>query len=59
MLQFGIVVKCLLTDEEEYHRMAESCNPYGDGHASERILQAILYHYGFAKERPESFRSGV
>ncbi len=51
--------KLLLTDEEEYHRMAESCNPYGDGHASERILQAILYHYGFAKERPESFRSGV
>jgi len=32
----------LLTDEEEYNRMSRACNPYGDGHASERIVDAII-----------------
>ena len=32
----------LLTDEKEYERMSKTENPYGDGHASERIVQAIL-----------------
>ena len=32
----------LLTDQEEYSGMARAVNPYGDGHASERIIQAIL-----------------
>ena len=44
----------LLTDKEEYGRMAESVNPYGDGQASRRIIQAILYHYGLA-DRPDVF----
>ena len=35
--------------------MAESCNPYGDGQASRRIIQAILYHYGMAEGRPDVF----
>ena len=47
--------KLLLTDEEEYGRMAESVNPYGDGKASERIIQAILYHYELVGERPTVF----
>ena len=49
----------LLVDEGEYRRMAEAHNPYGDGHASERIIQAILYHYGRTKQRPEDFRQGL
>lgn len=32
----------LLTDKEEYERMSKACNPYGDGHASERIADAII-----------------
>ncbi len=32
----------LLTDTEDYNRMAKAINPYGDGHASERIVQHIL-----------------
>ena len=32
----------LLTDQTEYNRMAKAVNPYGDGHASERIVRAIL-----------------
>lgn len=31
----------LLTDSEEYRRMSLASNPYGDGHASERIANAI------------------
>ena len=47
--------KTLLTGEKAYHRMAESVNPYGDGKASERIIQAILYHYGMVDSRPDVF----
>ena len=32
----------LLTDAEEYDRMSRASNPYGDGHASERIVDAII-----------------
>lgn len=32
----------LLTDADEYKKMARAVNPYGDGHASERIVQHIL-----------------
>ena len=47
--------KKLLTDKKEYNSMAEACNPYGDGKASHRIVQAILYKYGLATERPDRF----
>lgn len=32
----------LLTDVAEYEKMAKAINPYGDGHASKRIAEAIL-----------------
>ncbi len=32
----------LLTDHDEYERMSKASNPYGDGHASERIADAII-----------------
>lgn len=35
--------KLLLTDESEYNRMSQACNPYGDGYASKRISD-ILEH---------------
>lgn len=31
----------LLTDEDEYHAMSRAHNPYGDGHACQRILEAL------------------
>lgn len=34
--------KKLLTDKEEYDRMSKASNPYGDGHTSERIADAII-----------------
>ena len=35
----------LLNDEMEYRKMACAVNPYGDGHASERICEAILTYF--------------
>ena len=35
----------LLTDKEEYERMSKASNPYGDGHASQRIADAIIAKY--------------
>lgn len=45
----------LLTDEAAYKRMAGAANPYGDGRASERIVQAILHVFGRRKHPPEPF----
>jgi UDP-N-acetylglucosamine 2-epimerase (non-hydrolysing) len=46
----------LLTDKALYEKMSTSANPYGDGRASERIVQAILYHYGWVENRPLPFQ---
>jgi UDP-N-acetylglucosamine 2-epimerase (non-hydrolysing) len=35
---------CLLDDPAAYARMAQAANPYGDGHAAEKIVQALLDH---------------
>lgn len=34
--------KILFDDKNEYNKMARAINPYGDGHASERIVKTIL-----------------
>ncbi|KRF19269.1 non-hydrolyzing UDP-N-acetylglucosamine 2-epimerase [Paenibacillus sp. Soil787] len=47
--------RALLTDPDLYNKMSQAANPYGDGKASERIVQAILYHFGKISERPEAF----
>ena len=36
----------LLTDPDLYQKMSSARNPYGDGKASERIVQAIQHYYG-------------
>lgn len=33
--------KLLLENEEEYKKMSNACNPYGDGHACERIADIL------------------
>ncbi len=35
------LIKELLTDERAYQEMAHAANPYGDGHACERIIKAL------------------
>ncbi len=36
------ITKELLTNEEKYKKMSKAVNPYGDGHASERIVDEII-----------------
>ena len=38
-------IRELLDNEEAYNEMRHSKNPYGDGHASEKILDAIDQHF--------------
>ncbi len=40
------MTKELLTNEEVYKEMSHASNPYGDGHASERIADAIIARFG-------------
>lgn len=47
----------LLSNREEYAKMAEACNPYGDGHASERIVEALLWDKDNSRPRPNRFES--
>lgn len=49
------LAKELLTNPSEYERMSQASNPYGDGMASQRIVQAILNYYGKKDQRPEAF----
>ncbi|SFJ25460.1 UDP-N-acetylglucosamine 2-epimerase (non-hydrolysing) [Paenibacillus sp. UNC496MF] len=47
--------RALLSDAQLYERMSRAANPYGDGQASVRIVQAILHHFGRRVERPVPF----
>lgn len=49
--------RLLLTESDEYNRMAGACNPYGDGQAARRIIEAILYRYGLAEDKPDTFKA--
>ncbi|WP_127581069.1 non-hydrolyzing UDP-N-acetylglucosamine 2-epimerase [Paenibacillus koleovorans] len=49
--------KTLLTDAAAYSRMSNAANPYGDGQASRRIVEGILYHFGRTAEKPEPFQA--
>lgn len=44
----------LLSDQELYQRMASAPNPYGDGKASRRLADAMLYFWGEGA-RPADF----
>jgi UDP-N-acetylglucosamine 2-epimerase (non-hydrolysing) len=43
----------LLINHEEHDRMTQTSNPYGDGDASRRIVEAILYYFKLIQERPK------
>lgn len=50
-----LMARTLLTDSEAYNMMAHSVNPYGDGKASERTVDAILYHF-LNQKRPDDLK---
>ncbi|TYO96552.1 non-hydrolyzing UDP-N-acetylglucosamine 2-epimerase [Desulfallas thermosapovorans] len=45
----------LLDDRTYYRSMAEAVNPYGDGRACHRIVQAIRHAFKLSPERPAEF----
>ena len=45
----------LLSNAEAYKLMSNSVNPYGDGKASERIIQALRHEFLGDARRPERF----
>ena len=47
----------LLENKKVYDQMANAKNPYGDGHASERIMDDIAYYFAQNKgEKPADFK---
>ena len=48
----------LLTDPAAYRAMAQAVNPYGDGQACRRIVDAILWKRGLRDQPPEEFSAG-
>ncbi len=47
----------LLDNKKVYEQMANAKNPYGDGHASERIMDDIAYYFAQNKgEKPADFK---
>ena len=49
----------LLVNTEAYRRMATAVNPYGDGHASDRTVQAIQHYFGLRKDAGTEFKPGT
>lgn len=47
--------KRLLTDQAAYDAMSNAVNPYGDGKASQRIVQAILHVFSGEEAVPDDF----
>jgi UDP-N-acetylglucosamine 2-epimerase (non-hydrolysing) len=45
----------LLVNRQAYESMSKAVNPYGDGRAAERIVQAMLYYFGAVDRKPEEF----
>lgn len=45
----------LLNNKEAYEKMSRAANPYGDGFASKRIAEAILYSFGRRQTPPDDF----
>ena len=45
----------LLDDRDYYDESIQPSNPFGDGRATRRIMQAILYEFGIVPTRPNDF----
>ncbi|MEJ9210509.1 non-hydrolyzing UDP-N-acetylglucosamine 2-epimerase [Bacillus smithii] len=49
------LTKELLTNPQEYEKMAKAVNPYGDGEASRRIAEAVRYYFKRTSQKPDRF----
>ncbi|PPA69601.1 non-hydrolyzing UDP-N-acetylglucosamine 2-epimerase [Jeotgalibacillus proteolyticus] len=53
--QIYSMAKELVTDPSAHEKMSKASNPYGDGKASERIAEAIRFHFNQVHDRPAPF----
>ncbi|WP_315116602.1 non-hydrolyzing UDP-N-acetylglucosamine 2-epimerase [uncultured Clostridium sp.] len=60
----GTKIDDILTEAEklinsplEYEKMSKAINPFGDGNASARIVDSILYHYNLKENRPKEYNT--
>ncbi len=51
-------VSQLLDNPADYARMQHAANPYGDGHAAERIVASVRHFFGLLPARPMPFTPG-
>jgi UDP-N-acetylglucosamine 2-epimerase (non-hydrolysing) len=45
----------IIKNDDIYKEMSNAINPYGDGNASERIIDSLMYYFGYKMERPKEF----
>jgi UDP-N-acetylglucosamine 2-epimerase (non-hydrolysing) len=50
--QIATAASQLLSDSTAYEAMATAINPFGDGHAAERILQTVKQYFGVSDRLP-------
>lgn len=50
--------KRLIVDNLAYETMKKAVNPYGDGYACRRIVDAILWWHGDCPQKPAEFQAG-
>ena len=48
-------INILLDNDKIYNLMSRTINPYGDGRASERIIDALLFNFGVNQKLPDMF----
>ena len=46
----------LLDNQQEYKKMAKAINPYGDGNASQRIINRILFEFRLQEDSGKEFK---
>ena len=46
----------LFEDKKTHARMSRAVNPYGDGKACERTVEAVRYYFGLRRTKPPQFR---
>lgn len=51
--------KELLENEAIYLKMAQAKNPFGDGQASRRIVENILFAFGKTEKKPEEYNISI
>ncbi|MFW6022680.1 MAG: non-hydrolyzing UDP-N-acetylglucosamine 2-epimerase [Halanaerobiaceae bacterium] len=47
----------LIKDRKKYEEMANAVNPYGDGNAVKRIINRLVFEFGFSTVAGEEYRS--